>query len=121
MASSHYDGPIPHLDAIRRVPTRYQQILPLKWVKQHQCIVVGAARGVFTVAITDSQRQPSIYLLERITGRRIFVVLVKPDRMRLLIKRLERYQHCSQSRRFSPTCYAHRLQLRAYIQFLLAR
>ncbi len=119
MIGSHYDGPIPRLNAIRRVPNRYQHILPLEWMKRHQCTVVGAAHGVLTVAITGSQDKALIYSLERLTGRRVFAVLVEPTRMRLLIERIER-SHCPKRRKVGYfTCYLHHQQLQTYIQCLL--
>jgi hypothetical protein len=121
MASSYYDGPLPRMDTIRRVPTRYQRILPLELVKQYQCIVIGAARGVLTVAITDIHHQPLIYSLEKYTGRHIFAVLVEPTRMRLLIERLERCYFRMENRRLGRTCYIHQRQLRAYTHYIASQ
>jgi hypothetical protein len=85
------DG-IPRLKTLRRIPTPYRQTLPLNVIKQYQCLVVGAARGVLTVAITDAQDRLVIEALSALTGQRIFPVLVDPVRMRLLIRRMERYE-----------------------------
>lgn len=118
MQSKQYDGPIPQLHAIRRVPTRYQRLLPLEWMKQHQCIVVGAAGGVLTVAITDAQHKSLVNSLEKRIRYRIFPVLIEPSRMRLLIERLERDTCRQQKRGVCATRYLHQHQLHAFFQFL---
>ncbi|HAG97845.1 MAG TPA: hypothetical protein DCL75_03040 [Ktedonobacter sp.] len=87
---------IPQFCILRRVPLRYHHVLPLKVMKQHQCIVIGAAQGVLTVAITDRQNTAVIESLRRLTGHAIFPVLVGQASMRLLIRRIER---CQQSKR----------------------
>jgi hypothetical protein len=87
-------NPIPQLSVIRRVPMRYRQILPLTIMKRYQCIVVGAAQGVLTVAIADRQNMAVIASLSRYTGKAIFPVLIDPNRMRLLIQRIERGEQC---------------------------
>lgn len=83
---------IPQLYVLRRVPTRYRRMLPLTIMKRFQCIVVGSAQGVLTVAITDRQATSVIESLRSITGQAIFPVLIDPTRMRLLIQRIERYE-----------------------------
>ena len=85
------DG-IPRLKTLRRIPTPYRQTLPLNVIKRYQCLVVGAARGVLTVAISDAQDGLVIEALSALTGQRIFPVLIDPVRMRLLIRRMERYE-----------------------------
>lgn len=80
---------IPRYD-LRRVPMRYRRTLPLPVMKRYQCIVVGAAQGVLTVAITNPQDTTVIEALKQLTGRAIFPVLIDPTRMRLLIDRIER-------------------------------
>src|SRR6266849_3538367 len=80
---------IPEMFVLRRVPVRYRHILPLSVMKQLQCIVVGSAQGVLTVAITDRQNASAIDSLRRFTGQAIFPVLIDPTRMRLLIERIE--------------------------------
>jgi hypothetical protein len=85
---------IPQLFVLRRVPMRYRRILPLTVMKQFQCIVVGSAPGVLTVAITDRQNTSVIESLRKFTGQAIFPVLIDPTRMRLLIQRIERYEQC---------------------------
>ena len=89
---------IPQLYVLRRVPTRYRRMLPLTIMKRFQCIVVGSAQGVLTVAITDRQNTSVIESLRRITGQAIFPVLIDPNRMRLLIQRIERYEQVFSAR-----------------------
>jgi len=88
---------IPQLYVLRRVPMRYSRILPLTIMKRFQCIVVGSAQGVLTVAITDRQNISVIESLRRITGQAIFPVLIDPTRMRLLIQRIERNEQYGQA------------------------
>ncbi len=88
---------IPQLYVLRRVPTRYRRMLPLTIMKRFQCIVVGSAQGVLTVAITDRQDTSVIESLRSITGQAIFPVLIDPTRMRLLIQRVERYEQYRQA------------------------
>ncbi|SRR6266699_7061267 len=83
---------IPQMRELRRIPTRYQNILPLKVMKEHRCVVVGSDRGVLTVAITDRCNSSSTRALTKLIGRPIFLVWVKPARMDLLIKRMERWE-----------------------------
>jgi hypothetical protein len=106
-------NPIPQLSVIRRVPMRYRQILPLTIMKQYQCIVVGAAQGVLTVAITDRQNMAVIESVSRYTGKAIFPVLIDPNRMRILIQRIERSEQCR--RRFF---YSKRIQLKEFECYL---
>jgi len=95
IANSVRGSLIPQLYVLRRVPLRYRRMLPLSIMKRFQCIVVGSAQGVLTVAITDQQNTSVIESLREITGQAIFPVLIDPDRMRLLIQRIER---CEQNR-----------------------
>ena len=88
---------IPQLYVLRRVPMRYRQMLPLTIMKRFQCIVVGSAQGVLTVAITDRQDTSVIESLRSITGQAIFPVLIDSNRMRLLIQRIERYEQYEQA------------------------
>ncbi len=83
---------IPQLFVLRRVPMRYRQVLPLTVMKRFQCIVVGSAPGVLTVAITDRQNTAVIESLRKFTGQAIFPVLIDPIRMRILIQRIERLE-----------------------------
>ncbi len=84
---------IPHLFVLRRVPMRYYRILPLRVMKKFQCIVVGSAPGVLTVAITNRQSTVVIESLKKFTGQSIFPVLIDPAKMRLLIQRIERNEY----------------------------
>jgi hypothetical protein len=58
-------------------------------MKQYQCVVVGYARGVLTVAISDQQDITVIDTLSKLTRRTIFPVLVNAVRIQLLIQRIE--------------------------------
>jgi hypothetical protein len=96
--SESLDGnPIPQLSELRRAPLRYRHILPLTIMKRYQCIVVGAAKGKLTIAITDTQNMEVIESLSRYTGKAIFPVLIDPQRMHLLIQRIERGEQCSRN------------------------
>jgi len=118
---------IPQLCVLRRVPMRYRQFLPLPVVKRFQCIVLGSAQGVLTVAITDPQNTLAIESLRRITGQAIFPVLIDPNRMRLLIQRIERCNLCRRAL-YPPArevkeieCYRyilHRLQVASMVMLL---
>ena len=88
-----YCSLMPRFPTLRRVPMCYRHMLPLKVMKHYQCLIVGAARGALTVAITDQQIPLVATLLSKVTRRAIFPVLVDPVRMRLLLQRLERYEH----------------------------
>jgi len=119
MLDGLYDGPIPRLDTLRRVPSRYHRILPLELMKHYQFLVVGAARGTLTVAITDSRYTSMIILLEKLTGRPIFATLIEPARMRMLIERIERCQYRRYKRLLGRPYYLHRVTLHATIDFLV--
>jgi Type II secretion system (T2SS), protein E, N-terminal domain len=84
---------IPQLCVLRRVPMGHRHVLPLQVMKKFQCIVVGSAPGVLTVAITDRQNTVVIEYLKKFTGQAIFPVLIDPIRMRLLIRRIERNEY----------------------------
>ncbi len=118
---------IPQLFVLRRVPVRYRQFLPLTVMKRYQCIVVGSAQGVLTVAITDPQNTSAIESLRRITGQAIFPVLIDPNRMSLLIRRIERCELCRRALYPSARevkeieCYLyvlHRLQVASIVMLL---
>src|SRR2546426_3457299 len=85
-----HDNLIPQLRDLRRIPECYERMLPLKVMKRYRCVVIGSAQGVLTVAITDRHDTSVIKTLTRFIGRPIFPVWVKPARMHLLIKRMER-------------------------------
>ena len=88
-----HDNLIPQLRDLRRIPMRYQRMLPLKVMKRYQCVVVGSAQGVLTVAIINRRDTSLIETLARLTGHPIFPVWVKPTGMNLLIQRIERWEH----------------------------
>ena len=100
---------IPHFLGLRRVPTRYRRALPLRVMKQFQCVVVGAAQGVFTVAIADCHDPFILEFLSRITRRTIFPVLVDSIRMRLLIQRLERQERYLSRLASTPFLHPHQV------------
>ena len=103
----------PRFDTLRWVPMRYRKILPLSMMKRHQCIVIGAAQGKLTMAITDSVDLSIIELLQRLTKRTIFPVLIAPERMRQLIRHIE---YCEQrKKRVMRLYYQPRLQIRAWV------
>ncbi len=88
-----YCSLMPRFPTLRRVPMCYRHMLPLKVMKHYQCLIVGADRGALTVAIADGQTPLIAAFLSKVTRRAIFPVLVDPVRMRLLLQRLERYEH----------------------------
>ncbi len=92
ISGSMYSYPIPQLNTLRRVPPRCRRLLPLRIMQHYKCIVVGAAPGVLTVAIADRQNIAAIESLRKYTGQNIFPVLIDPDRMCLLIRRIERFE-----------------------------
>ena len=107
---------IPQLYVLRRVPVRYRRMLPLTIMKRFQCIVVGSAQGVLTVAITDRQNTSVIESLRSITGRAIFPVLIDPTRMRLLIQRIERYEQVFYARTRNAREQAYYLHMKRQFQ-----
>ena len=98
---------IPRFPGLRRVPTRYRRALPLRIMKHYQCVVVGAAQGILTVALADCRDPFILEFLSRITGRAIFPVLVDPIRMRLLLHRLERQERSVSKLGPSPFLHPH--------------
>ncbi len=96
----------------------YRHMLPLKVMKHYQCLVVGAAQGALTVAITDRQTPVVATLLSKVTRRAIFPVLVEPARMRLLLQRLERYEH-ARGNALGYLSSLHRLQAHSIVTSLM--
>src|SRR5216684_1624814 len=94
---------IPRFRSLRRVPLPYRDILPLKVMMRHQCLVVGAWQDISILT-----------LLSKLTGRTIFPVLVDPVRMHLLIQRIDRYQR-SKGNVSDYLWYLHRLQVKAMV------
>ncbi len=92
------DDFIPRLHDVRRVGLRYQRMLPLSVIKEHQCVVLGATTHMLTVGVIERKNKQWLHSIEAMTGTAIFPVLVKPERMRLLIVRLERHQRFRQRR-----------------------
>jgi hypothetical protein len=91
-----HDDFIPRLHDVRRVGVRYQRMLPLSVIKEHQCVVLGATSHMLTLGIIERKDQRWLHSIEVLTGTAIFPVLVEPGRMRLLIARIERYQRFRQ-------------------------
>jgi MshEN domain len=119
MAYSKLCDPLPRFASIRRVPSRYQGILPLPVMQRYRCIVVGSARDALTVAIADDLQRQLIESLERLIGCPIFPVLVDSARMRLLLARLERREQQKHREVMGRPYYLHTLQLHAFLGFLL--
>jgi len=109
---------MPWLRDVRRVPVRYQRALPLPMVKYHQCVVLGATSHTLTVGVIERKGEQWLTLVQALTGTTIFPVLVAPERMRLLISRVERYQRFRQ--RCSRAYYVLQLPFQMR-QFLLLR
>lgn len=113
-----YCSLMPRFRTLRRVPISYRHILPLKVMKHYQCLVVGAAPGALTIAITDRQALLVATLLSKVTRRAIFPVLVDPVRMRLLLQRLERYEH-ARGNTLGYLSFLHRLQTHSIVTSLI--
>lgn len=86
------DDFMPRLHDVRRVPVRYQRLLPLSVIRNHQCVILGATSHTLTVGVVERKDEQWLRVLQTLTGAEIFPVLVEPGRMRLLIARIERYQ-----------------------------
>jgi len=84
------DNFIPRFDTLRWVPFRFRGVLNLEVMIRYQCVVIGATQSSLTVAIADQQAMATVRLLEQLTNRSIFPVLVDPARMSKLIQRIER-------------------------------
>ena len=111
---------LPRFRTLRRVPMCYRHILPLKMMKHYQCLIVGAAGGTLTVAITDRQPPLVATLLSKVTRRAIFPVLVDPVRMRLILQRLERYEH-TRGNVLGYLSSLHRLQAHSIVTSLMCQ
>jgi hypothetical protein len=105
----------PRLRDVRRVPARYQQILPLPVMKRHQCVVLGASSHMLTIGFVERENKRLLDFLQVLTGAKIFPVLVEPARMRLIIARMERSQRFQ--RRYSQSYYV--LSLPTEVRLLL--
>ena len=90
LMSEREGGVLPRLATVRRVPERYRQLLPVAFMKRYQCVVVGATRSALTVAITDPTKVQVCQAISTLTGYATFPVLVEPEKVRLLVKRIER-------------------------------
>ena len=112
---SVYGDFIPRLRDVRRVPVRYQRILPLSVMKRYQCVVLGASSRTLTVGIVERKDERLFAFLRMLTGATIFPVLVEPGRMDLLITRMERDQRFN--KRYSQAYYV--LHLPSQVRLLL--
>ncbi len=101
---------IPRLRILRRVPEQY-----------YQCIVVGDALGVLTVAIADQEGLTCIESIRKLTSHAVFPVLVDPARISLLIRRIERDERFRARTGLSPFRCLHYFQLRAITLFVLSK
>jgi len=89
-------------------------------MKRYQCIVVGDAQGVLTVAIADQEGLTCIESIRKLTSHAVFPVLVDPARISLLIRRIERDERFRARTGLSPFRYLHYFQLRAITLFVLS-
>lgn len=92
-------------------------MLPYKVMKRYRCIVVGGTKDVLTVAFTGRKNAYVIQGLRKLTGQDIFPVLIKPERMRMLLAKAE-----ASSRRERPLqsqCYLHRSHIHALLMFYI--
>jgi Type II secretion system (T2SS), protein E, N-terminal domain len=112
---------IPRLYILRRVPQQYHRVLPLNIMKRYQCIVVGDAQGVLTVAIANQEALTCMESIKKLTSHAVFPVLVDPTRISLLIRRIERDERFRARTGLSPFRYLHYFQLRAITLFVLGR
>lgn len=112
---------IPRLYILRRVPQQYHRVLPLNIMKRYQCIVVGDAQGVLTVAIANQEALICMESIKKLTSRAVFPVLVDPARISLLIRRIERDERFRARTGLSPFRYLHYFQLRAITLFVLGK
>jgi hypothetical protein len=116
--SDFRDEVIPHLEVVRRVPARYQRLLPLSTMKRHQCAVIGGAPGALTLAISDRRNAWILEALSWLTGCMIFVVQVNASKMNLLIQRVERaerYRYC----RMKPLSPYHPLRVHSMTMYCI--
>jgi hypothetical protein len=112
---------IPRLYILRRVPQQYHRILPLNIMKRYQCIVVGDAQGVLTVAIANQEALACMESIQKLTSHTVFPVLVDPARISLLIRRIERDERFRARTGLSALRSLHYIQLRAITLFVLSR
>ena len=112
---------IPRLYILRRVQQQYHRVLPLNIMKRYQCIVVGDAQGVLTVAIANQEALTCMESIKKLTSRAVFPVLVDPARISLLIRRIERDERFRARTGLNLFRYLHYFQLRAITLFVLGK
>src|SRR5258708_10076329 len=96
IANSVRGSLIPQLYVLRRVPMRYRRMLPLPIMKRFQCIVVGSAQGVLTVAITDRQNTSVFNPPGKLPGKLFSPVLFDLTEFVFLFKPLIHFIQTSQ-------------------------
>lgn len=111
-------GVIPRLHDIRRIPARYCTMLPLSVMQHNRCAVVGVARGVLTLAVVPAFQPSFLALLAQFTGYTIFPVHVQPERMDVLLRRIERRQQHIQ--RYGVSILRQEMSPAMMIELLLA-
>ncbi|TME11551.1 MAG: hypothetical protein E6I80_05550 [Chloroflexi bacterium] len=109
----------PRFNTLRWVPLRYRRILPLEVMKRYLCIVVGATQGELTVAFAAQPNKSVIEALKKLTGHKIFPVLVAPAKIRLLIHRIESYERHRRS--LNWPYYVHWFQVHSMLEYILAK
>jgi Type II secretion system (T2SS), protein E, N-terminal domain len=97
---------IPRLFSLRHVSRRYYQIVPLEVMKRYQCVVIGRAPGMLTVAIADPQSIDIFSKLCQLTGCQLFPVLADPFQISHLLKKIERTERAEIQRRYRMRQYA---------------
>jgi hypothetical protein len=117
MAHIARKGPLPRFPTLRYIPLRYRRWLSLQLARRYQCLVIGAAQDVLTVAVSSPHEDSFYIFLEQLTGHTIFPVLVEPATLRLLLKRLEQ-QQLFRGYWSRPSCYIHPDQMRALMPLL---
>jgi len=109
----------PRFNTLRWVPLRYRRILPLEVMKRYLCIVVGATQGELTVAFAAQPNKSVVEALKKLTGHKIFPVLVAPAKIRLLIHRIESYERHRRS--LNWPYYVHWFQVHSMLEYILAK
>jgi hypothetical protein len=110
---------VPRFENLRWAPLSYRGMLPLSIMLQHQCFVVGATHSELTVVFADVPSKPVIDILARLSGRHIYPVLAKPNRVRLLIRRIEQYER--EKHRLGRPYYLHRPLLHSIVEYTAPR
>ena len=110
---------MPRFDRVRWVSIRFRGLLSLKVMQHYQCIVVGGTQKTLTVAFTKRQNTSILAGLKKLTGKDIFPVLIRPQRMRLLLARATIWQ--PENRRMFGQYYVPGPAIHALLHFYAAR